>query len=55
MLKRGLKPRYDGTCRDKNLGPGEGRALRIKVPEIKEIVFEDLLRGKIVFSCRRNR
>jgi glutamyl-tRNA synthetase len=49
MLKRGLKPRYDGTCRDKNLGPGEGRALRIKVPEIEEIIFEDLLRGKIVF------
>jgi glutamyl-tRNA synthetase len=49
MLEKGLKPRYDGTCRDKNLGPGEGRALRIKVPEIKEIVFEDLLRGKIVF------
>ena len=49
MLKRGLKPRYDGTCRDKNLGPGEGRALRIKVPEIKEVIFEDLLRGKIMF------
>ena len=51
MLKRGLKPRYDGTCRDKNLGPGEGRALRIKVPEIEEIIFEDLLRGKIVFPA----
>ena len=49
MLERGLKPRYDGTCREKNLGPGEGRALRIKAPEIGEIVFEDLLRGKIVF------
>jgi len=51
MLEKGLKPRYDGTCRDKNLGPGEGRALRIKVPEIKEIIFEDLLRGKIVFPA----
>jgi glutamyl-tRNA synthetase len=51
MLKRGLKPRYDGTCRDKNLGPGEGRALRIKVSEIEEIIFEDLLRGKIVFPA----
>ncbi len=49
MLERGLKPRYDGTCREKNLGPGEGRALRIKAPEIGEIVFEDLLRGKIIF------
>jgi len=49
MLEKGLKPRYDGTCREKNLGPGEGRALRIKAPEIGEIVFEDLLRGKIIF------
>jgi len=49
QLERGLKPRYDGTCRNKGLPPGEGRALRIKTPEITEIVFEDLLRGKIVF------
>jgi len=49
MLEKGLKPRYDGTCREKNLGPGEGRALRIKAPEIGEIIFEDLLRGKIIF------
>ncbi len=51
MMKKGLKPKYDGTCRDKNLGPGEGRALRLKVPEIGEVVFEDLLRGKIVFPA----
>ncbi|MBO8144007.1 MAG: glutamate--tRNA ligase [Thermodesulfobacterium sp.] len=50
-LEKGLKPRYDGTCRDKKLGPGEGRVLRIKAPEIGEIVFEDLLRGKIVFPA----
>jgi len=49
MLERGLKPRYDGTCREKGLPPGPGRALRIKAPELAEIVFEDLLRGKIVF------
>ncbi|MDF2953264.1 MAG: Glutamyl- or glutaminyl-tRNA synthetase [Thermodesulfobacterium sp.] len=50
-LEKGLKPRYDGTCRDKKLGPGEGRVLRIKAPEIGEIVFEDLLREKIVFPA----
>lgn len=50
QMERGLKPRYDGTCRDKDLGPGPGRALRIKIPEnLSEIIFEDLLRGKIVF------
>lgn len=50
QMEKGLKPRYDGTCRDKDLPPGQGRALRIKIPDdITEIVFEDLLRGKIVF------
>ncbi|MFN4197055.1 MAG: glutamate--tRNA ligase, partial [Caldimicrobium sp.] len=49
LLERGLKPRYDGTCREKNLPPGPGRALRIKVPNNTEIVVEDLLRGKIIF------
>lgn len=49
LLERGLKPRYDGLCKEKNLPPGPGRALRIKIPELAEIVFEDLLRGKIVF------
>lgn len=51
MLEKGLKPKYDRTCREKNLGPGEGRALRLKVPEIEEVVFEDILRGKIVFPA----
>lgn len=51
QMEKGLKPRYDETCREKGLSPGPGRALRIKIPEsIHEIVFEDLLRGKIVFS-----
>ena len=51
MLEKGLKPRYDGTCRDKNLPPGEGRALRLKVDPVGEIVFEDMLRGKISFPA----
>jgi glutamyl-tRNA synthetase len=51
MLEKGLKPRYDGTCREKGLGPGKGRALRLKVEEIGSIVFEDLLRGKISFPA----
>ncbi len=51
MLEKGLKPRYDGTCRNKGLGPGEGRALRLKVEAVGEVVFEDLLRGKISFPA----
>ncbi len=50
-LEMGLKPGYDQTCRSKNLGPKEGRVLRLKVPEIGDIVVEDLLRGKIIFSA----
>ncbi|MCX8041731.1 MAG: glutamate--tRNA ligase [Thermodesulfobacteriaceae bacterium] len=50
-LELGLKPGYDKTCRDKNLGPGEGRALRIITPDIGDIVVEDLLRGRIIFSA----
>ncbi len=49
MMERGLKPRYDGTCRNLNLGKAPGRVVRIKVPDLVEIAFEDLLRGKIVF------
>ncbi len=49
LLEKGLKPRYEGLCREKKLPPGPGRALRIKVSEEEEIIFEDLLRGKIVF------
>ncbi len=51
MLEKGLKPRYDGTCREKGLGPGEGRALRLRVEAVGEVVFEDLLRGKISFPA----
>src|SRR5690349_206751 len=29
---RGGKPGYDGFCRDRGLGPGEGRALRFRTP-----------------------
>lgn len=50
-LESGLKLRYDQTCRNKNLGPKEGRALRLKVPEVGDIIIEDLLRGKIIFSA----
>ena len=51
MLEKGLKPRYDGTCREKGLGPGEGRALRLRVDAVGEIEFEDFLRGKISFPA----
>jgi glutamyl-tRNA synthetase len=41
---------YDGYCRDRGLGPGEGRALRFRAPDEGSTVIEDLVRGKTVFE-----
>ncbi|MBW6436683.1 glutamate--tRNA ligase [Actinoplanes hulinensis] len=43
---------YDGFCRDRALGPGEGRALRFRTPDEGETVVEDLVRGKPTFENR---
>ena len=40
----GKKPKYDGSCRDRNLGPGEGRVVRFKAPEgVSQIRYANLL------------
>jgi glutamyl-tRNA synthetase len=41
---------YDGFCRDRRLGPGEGRALRFRTPDEGETVVVDLVRGKPSFE-----
>ncbi|MBX6422666.1 glutamate--tRNA ligase [Thermosulfurimonas sp. F29] len=51
-LAAGRKPGYDGTCRDKNLPPGPGRVLRLRVPETGTTVVEDLIRGAVAFDHR---
>jgi glutamyl-tRNA synthetase len=43
---------YDGFCRDRALGPGEGRALRFRTPDEGETVVVDLVRGKPTFENR---
>ncbi|MBB4749246.1 glutamate--tRNA ligase [Actinoplanes lobatus] len=43
---------YDGFCRERALGPGEGRALRFRTPDEGETVVEDLVRGKPTFENR---
>ncbi|MGW4461716.1 glutamate--tRNA ligase [Micromonospora sp. NPDC004704] len=43
---------YDGYHRDKNLGPGEGRALRFRTPDEGETVVVDLIRGEPTFENR---
>jgi glutamyl-tRNA synthetase len=41
---------YDGFCRDKGFGPGEGRALRFRTPDEGETIVADLVRGKPTFE-----
>jgi glutamyl-tRNA synthetase len=41
---------YDGFCRDRGLGPGEGRALRFRTPDSGVTVVRDLIRGEPTFD-----
>lgn len=51
MMKSGQKPKYDGTCRDKNIGAdcGEPFVIRFRTPQEGETKVEDLLRGVVTF------
>jgi glutamyl-tRNA synthetase len=46
----GAKPRYDGTCREKGLGPQPGAVLRFKAPIGGQTVIDDRIKGRIVFA-----
>jgi len=46
-MQEGRKPKYDGSCRLRNLGPGPGRVVRFKGPDSGSTVFEDLVKGPI--------
>jgi glutamyl-tRNA synthetase len=39
-------PGYDSHCRDRGLGPGEGRALRFRVPDDGTLLRRDVIRGE---------
>ncbi len=41
------KPRYDGHCRDREIGPDEPHVVRFRNPLDGEVVFNDLVRGPI--------
>src|SRR6266536_906555 len=41
---------YDGFCRDRGLGPGEGRAVRFRTPGEGTTIVVDLVRGKPTFD-----
>lgn len=44
---KGLKPRYDGRCRTRAVGAGEGHCVRLKAPLTGRVVFDDLVKGSI--------
>ena len=53
----GKTSRYDGYCRNidieeakKRVESGEEHVVRLKLPENRDIVFEDLVRGKVTFN-----
>lgn len=50
QMEKKEKPRYDGKCRDLT-APADGSfVIRFKNPTDGEVVFDDLVRGKVVFS-----
>lgn len=49
-MKAGGKPMYDGTCRDKGLGPAEGAVVRFRGPCEGVTAFNDLVKGPISFD-----
>jgi glutamyl-tRNA synthetase len=46
-LTEGKKPKYDGTCRNKGLGPGPGRVVRFLMPDSGVTSFDDMIKGRI--------
>jgi len=46
-LEKGAKPKYDGTCKNKGLGPGPGRVVRFDMPSTGVTSFDDMIKGKI--------
>ena len=47
---KGLKPKYDGTCRELGLGPEPGSVVRLKSPRTGKTHFNDVVKGVISFD-----
>lgn len=47
----GKKPKYDGSCRERGLGPGEGRVVRLKAPLDGAVAYKDMVKGSIAVAC----
>ena len=56
-LREGLPPKYSGRCREisredarKRIEGGETAVIRLRVPENRDVVFADLVRGDVRFN-----
>jgi glutamyl-tRNA synthetase len=49
-LACGKKPKYDGTCRDKNLGKSADGVVRFRGAQTGVTIVEDLIKGNITFN-----
>lgn len=49
-MAKGLKPKYDGRCREVGLGPGPHAVVRLKSPQSGRTHFHDLIKGPISFN-----
>jgi glutamyl-tRNA synthetase len=45
-----VKPRYDGHCRGRHLDPDKPHVIRFSNPVDGDVVVDDLIRGRMVFS-----
>ncbi|HUH65178.1 MAG TPA: glutamate--tRNA ligase [Syntrophales bacterium] len=49
-IAEGRKPKYDGTCRGKNLPKSADAVVRFRCPETGITVVEDLIKGHVTFN-----
>ena len=47
---RGLKPMYNGNCRQKNLEKGKNTVVRLKTPEQGATIVKDIVKGDTAFQ-----
>lgn len=52
QMEKGLKPRYDGHCRDDNTehSPDEPYVVRFRNPDTGVVAFDDMVKGRIEFQ-----
>jgi glutamyl-tRNA synthetase len=50
LAEQGSAGGYDGFCRDRTLGPGEGMVVRFRTPRTGATAWDDEIRGRVSFE-----